>query len=1130
MNVRSIKRGAFALLALCLLFLQGAARAQQPYNLGISVSANGYNERAWADMFKSDARVWQPGTSTDGPVDANGYPTTDFDLFTLDGGFAQNIQMYPLNGTYKLHFTGQATVTANGGTLQNVSYNAGTNVTTADLVVSASYPTISFAFRNTKRTSGSATNTGVTGLKLMRPVSIGSATSYASNVVFTTEYLAAHNRGNVLRSMDFVSTNGNIQAHWSDRNLPGNLCYYSNPGGYGWQGKGAPWEQYILLCNTLNKDCWVNIPLYADDNYIQQLATLLKNNLNSNLKIYVEYSNEIWNFGFAQFGQVRQLAIDEVNRGGSNLNYDGSTSDGDWTVRLWARRIKESGDIFRSVFGDAAMMTRVRPLFETQQSWDTWLARGTVFLDNYYNNTDGNHVATPHPVNYYLWGGGGSAYDEGISDANNTSDTLTINDVFNTVYPSSWQPFYDLQTRNVQWTSAFGLKRVAYESGPGIDGNGHSDPAKQGAQVDARIKAVYKTQADTFFKAGGDLFIHFLGINSTHGLVPYDAVIGSQPTYKQQAFDELMAAAARPAPTFGFVVPATINAGRYHVSSDTYSTGNSDNPVTFNPSNWLSYTLNVASAGSFTIQLNAVTGAGSGQARVEVDGNAVGTLNVPGAGTVATGSLSAGIHAIRIVDVTGSYQLQSLIVTSGGTPVVANPTFSPVGGTYASAQSVTISTTTSGASIRYTTNGSAPTSTTGTLYSGPVSVASSLTLKAIAYKSGSADSSVTSAAYTINAGGGSNNGTGLRGSYFNTVDLSGAAALVRTDPTVNFDFGSGSYASGQPVDNFSARWDGQVEAPVSGTYTFTTSSDDGVRLWVNGVQIINNWTDHAPTDNSGTIALSAGTKYAIKMEFYEKGGGAVAKLDWAYPGQARQNVPQTRLYPAGSAPAAPTGLSATAGNAQISLSWSAVSGATSYNVKLSTTNGGPYTTVSSPTGTSFTNTGLTNGTTYYYVVTALNANGESANSNQASATPVGGGGGTNLLANPGFETGALSGWVGGGDYRVNTAAPRSGSYNGFANGGYTSLFQNVQGLQPNTSYTFTIYARLTVNDVANPIYLFVRNQGGTRINKTVTTTGYQAYSLTFTTGAGVTSAEVGVECQTGAAVGAYLDDGSVIAN
>ena len=89
----------------------------------------------------------------------------------------------------------------------------------------------------------------------------------------------------------------------------------------------------------------------------------------------------------------------------------------------------------------------------------------------------------------------------------------------------------------------------------------------------------------------------------------------------------------------------------------------------------------------------------------------------------------------------------------------------------------------------------------------------------------------------------------------------------------------------------------------------------------------------------------------------------------------------------GSVPAAPQNLAATPGNAQVSLTWSASSGATSYNVKRSTTSGGPYTTIASPTSTSFLDTGVVNGTTYFYVVSAVNAVGESPNSNQASATP-----------------------------------------------------------------------------------------------------------------------------------------------
>jgi Glycoside hydrolase family 44 len=101
-------------------------------------------------------------------------------------------------------------------------------------------------------------------------------------------------------------------------------------------------------------------------------------------------------------------------------------------------------------------------------------------------------------------------------------------------------------------------------------------------------------------------------------------------------------------------------------------------------------------------------------------------------------------------------------------------------------------------------------------------------------------------------------------------------------------------------------------------------------------------------------------------------------------------MPVSTPPPAPTVPAAPASLAATAGNQQITLTWAASSGATSYHVKRATTSGGPYTQVAAPSAPNYTDPSLTNGTTYFYVVSALNASGESANSNQASATPVAG--------------------------------------------------------------------------------------------------------------------------------------------
>jgi fibronectin type 3 domain-containing protein len=138
----------------------------------------------------------------------------------------------------------------------------------------------------------------------------------------------------------------------------------------------------------------------------------------------------------------------------------------------------------------------------------------------------------------------------------------------------------------------------------------------------------------------------------------------------------------------------------------------------------------------------------------------------------------------------------------------------------------------------------------------------------------------------------------------------------------------------------------------------------------------------APTTTSYTdTSVTNGTTY-----YY-----VVSALNTAGESANSSQASATPTAPT-QAPAAPTGLQATGGNAQVALTWSASTGATSYHVKRATTNGGPYTQIASPTGASYTDTSVTNGTTYYYVVSALNTAGESVNSSQASATPTGGSG------------------------------------------------------------------------------------------------------------------------------------------
>jgi hypothetical protein len=121
----------------------------------------------------------------------------------------------------------------------------------------------------------------------------------------------------------------------------------------------------------------------------------------------------------------------------------------------------------------------------------------------------------------------------------------------------------------------------------------------------------------------------------------------------------------------------------------------------------------------------------------------------------------------------------------------------------------------------------------------------------------------------------------------------------RTDPNVYFDWGNGSPAPGIDPDTFSARWIGQVQAIESGTYTFRTNSDNRVRLWVNGKLIINNWIGAVPGLHTGTIALVAGQRYRIRLEYEEDTGPAFLQLDWARPGQTDfASIPPSNLFSA----------------------------------------------------------------------------------------------------------------------------------------------------------------------------------------------------------------------------------------
>jgi len=181
-------------------------------------------------------------------------------------------------------------------------------------------------------------------------------------------------------------------------------------------------------------------------------------------------------------------------------------------------------------------------------------------------------------------------------------------------------------------------------------------------------------------------------------------------------------------------------------------------------------------------------------------------------------------------------------------------------------------------------------------------------------------------------------GGGLKAEYFNNMNLSGIPALTRIDPQINFYWNPGpNPPPGINEDGFSVRWTGELEAVFSEPVTFITGSDDGVRLYLDGELIIDNWTDHDRTENSSDpIELVAGQTYSVVLEGYENTGEAEWQLYWQSPSIPRQLIPQAAISPPVRAlsPNPPNG--ATGVRMTATFSWSPGDHAASHQVYFGT--------------------------------------------------------------------------------------------------------------------------------------------------------------------------------------------------
>ncbi|ADM68984.2 glycosyl hydrolase [Paenibacillus polymyxa] len=137
---------------------------------------------------------------------------------------------------------------------------------------------------------------------------------------------------------------------------------------------------------------------------------------------------------------------------------------------------------------------------------------------------------------------------------------------------------------------------------------------------------------------------------------------------------------------------------------------------------------------------------------------------------------------------------------------------------------------------------------------------------------------------------------GLRGEYFNNMNLSGSPALIRTDSKLDYNWRANAADPKVNADQFSVRWTGKIKPQYSETYTFTTISDDGIRVWVNGKLVIDSWFKQSWTERKGSITLEAGKMVDLKVEYYDEKGDAMARLMWESQHEAKAVIPGNALF------------------------------------------------------------------------------------------------------------------------------------------------------------------------------------------------------------------------------------------
>ncbi|GIL87895.1 hypothetical protein Vretifemale_15941 [Volvox reticuliferus] len=476
----------------------GSGNTPSACNQRVGINLEGISDwsRSWTfvDVFKA-SRAWIPQSQipdgpwstgapislinrTDGPGGrtAVGYPAVLAPLQKVSTLVERDLQAHAPGGVYTILYDGKGTLDFGLSDVKKIEF------VEAGYIRVNFYPSTDFNNGLLVKVERTDPQDPIRNIRVIMP-------GYEQAAVwgdqpFHPAFLEFLRPFGVLRFMDWMHSNAEaLPKEWDERPRPEDISFASNLG-------GVPLEYMIKLANMLGADPWFNMPFAASDDYVTQFATAVRDTLRPDLRVYVEYGNELWHTGFpgGRYAQAMGLAMNLTEQG--DKWYGGATNEA--RLCFVGQRTANISKIWKAVWAGRAAQVVV--VVSGQAVWNITSDK-LLSCGNASKNIDALAVA---------------AY---FGSYNATRDTnLTI--FMNTTLPAQANDAVEYMKLHAVIAAKYGKPLLAYEGGQGMAGDGSSTDLAIQANRDPAMAGIYRTYMEALAAVNISRIVHYSSIGS----------------------------------------------------------------------------------------------------------------------------------------------------------------------------------------------------------------------------------------------------------------------------------------------------------------------------------------------------------------------------------------------------------------------------------------------------------------------------------------------------------------------------------------------------------------------------------------------------------------------------------------